>query len=176
MWLGNTEHAKTSRRARFRTCGWRHLSNLHVVNDDECPVCDCVLHWCDRFVAACSTWKQLKNRCDFDIEMLRDCGFAPIKVRCFILQHRHHSLWDNFWPSFVRRSSLFWCQRHCRTNFMMFGLIPSPSRERKLVGTDSLHKRHIPSMAPVWMSSSPSWPQASDNPPNEKTSEKTSSR
>ena len=40
-------------------------------------------------------------------------------------------------------------------NFMMFGFIPSPSRERKLVGTDSLHKRHIPSMAPVWMSSSP---------------------
>ena len=67
------------------------------------------------------------------------------------------SLLDNFWPSFVRRSSLFWCQRHChcRMNFMMFGFIPSPSRERKLVGTDSLHKRHIPSMAPVWMSSSP---------------------
>ena len=34
----------TTRRARFRACGCRRLSNLHVVNDDEYPVCDCVLH------------------------------------------------------------------------------------------------------------------------------------
>ena len=42
--LNRTRIAKSSRRARFRACGCRRLPDLHVVNNDEYPLCHCVSH------------------------------------------------------------------------------------------------------------------------------------
>ena len=40
------------------------------------------------FFAACGTWKQQDNRCDFHIQLLRNCGF--VQMKCAFFHHHHH--------------------------------------------------------------------------------------